>query len=301
MSWLFLGLISVLFLGLYDLCKKFSVQNNAVLPVLFYSTLFGSIPTLPVIGLNVLNPNLAHAWQLSLIHLNLSQWLGIAVKASIVSASWFCSYLAIKHLPLSIASPIRASQPIWTLVGAVLLFHEIPSSLQTLGLVIVLVSYFLLAFKNSQSSAFHWKWGLLMLLAAWFAAWSGFLDKYLLQNQGIPPLTLQCYFNLFLILILGSTFAFNRWTSPSQTRTFEWRWSIALIGLLLFAADMAYFSALHQEGAMLSVLSPLRRGNAVISFIAGIFILKEALHLRKIIAVSGIALGIVLLITGSPS
>lgn len=299
MSWLFLGLISVCFLGLYDLCKKYSVNANAVLPVLFFSTLAGSIPTLGPLALHFIHPSLALAWNMDIGSLNARQTLGIFAKACIVSGSWFCSYLALKHLDLSVASPIRASQPIWTLIGAFCFFHESPSTLQMIGLFIVLGSYFSMALAHRKlESTLPIKWASLMLFAALLAAGSGFLDKILLQEQQISAWTMQSYFNGFLLLILGSAYLIDHLKNRTRKSAFEWRWSIPLIGLLLFAADMAYFSALNQEGALLSVLSPLRRGNAVISFIAGIFLLKESVNWQKGVSVAGIACGICLLLLG---
>ena len=51
----------------------------------------------------------------------------MVIKALIVGTSWICAYFALKHLPISIVSPIRASGPVWTLFGAIVLFHEQPS------------------------------------------------------------------------------------------------------------------------------------------------------------------------------
>ncbi|MDA3852755.1 MAG: hypothetical protein PF444_00700 [Bacteroidales bacterium] len=35
--WVLLGIIAAVFLGLYDVFKKVSVNNNGVLPVLFFT------------------------------------------------------------------------------------------------------------------------------------------------------------------------------------------------------------------------------------------------------------------------
>ena len=39
MTWIVASLVSALFLGVYDLCIKHAIRDNAVLPVLFFSTL----------------------------------------------------------------------------------------------------------------------------------------------------------------------------------------------------------------------------------------------------------------------
>ncbi len=45
--WLFLGIFSALSLGIYDVCKKLSLQKNAVIPVLFLSIVISSTLLMP--------------------------------------------------------------------------------------------------------------------------------------------------------------------------------------------------------------------------------------------------------------
>lgn len=300
MSWLFLGLISVFFLGLYDICKKFAVTGNAVLPVLFLSSLFGSVVAVAALLTSWIRPDWAWSWGIFTSPIGLREQGFIFLKAGIVSASWVASYYALKHLPLSIASPIRASQPLWTVTGALILFGEKPTSWQLMGLVLVLASYFMLALssKGQIQGPKPYRWIGLMLLAAALAACSGFYDKVLLQSLKIPPMAVQTYFSLDLVLILGLCMGLFWWPRRNSGTPFQWRWSIPLIGLLLLAADYAYFHALENPEALISVLSPLRRGNAVISFAFGILILKEAFSLRKFGSMIGIVAGMALLVLG---
>ena len=59
MSWLFLSLLSALFLGIYDLCKKASVGNNAVAAVLLLSCLTGALIWVPFVLLSATDPAFA--------------------------------------------------------------------------------------------------------------------------------------------------------------------------------------------------------------------------------------------------
>ena len=47
--WLLLAFLSAALLGFYDVFKKKSLRDNAVLPVLFLNTLFSSLIFLPFI------------------------------------------------------------------------------------------------------------------------------------------------------------------------------------------------------------------------------------------------------------
>ena len=124
-AWLLPVIGSAVALGFYDLCKKHAVEKNSVLHVLFYATLCGSafylIATL--------------VWTRSLADANCTprDFGLIVLKSLLVSSSWICVYYAMRDLPISIAAPIRASSPVWTFIGGLLLFHEVPSFAQEIG------------------------------------------------------------------------------------------------------------------------------------------------------------------------
>ena len=52
MMWLLLAFLSAALLGFYDVFKKQSLKDNAVIPVLFLNTLFSSLIFLPFIVLS---------------------------------------------------------------------------------------------------------------------------------------------------------------------------------------------------------------------------------------------------------
>jgi len=56
--WLLLAFLSATLLGFYDVFKKQSLKDNAVLPVLFLNTFFSSLVFLPFILLSVYEPDL---------------------------------------------------------------------------------------------------------------------------------------------------------------------------------------------------------------------------------------------------
>ena len=47
--WVVLSLISAFLLGFYDIFKKQTVVDNAIIPVLFYSTMISSLIFLPFV------------------------------------------------------------------------------------------------------------------------------------------------------------------------------------------------------------------------------------------------------------
>ena len=121
--WAFAGLLSALFLGIYDIFKKTSLTGNAVLPVLFFATLTSTIIFLPVVAGSWLFPDTFLGIGLFSPSLTVTQHLQVLLKSAIVVSSWILAFFAMKHLPVTIFSPIRATGPFWTLIGALLILY----------------------------------------------------------------------------------------------------------------------------------------------------------------------------------
>jgi transporter family protein len=80
---------------------------------------------------------------------------------------------------------------------------------------------------------------------------------------------------------------------------FTWRWSIPFIALSLLVADYLYFWALRQPDGLVAVVMSLRRASTLVAFAGGIILFKEVNAWKKLPAVIGILIGIVLTILGS--
>lgn len=292
--WLILGLISAVFLGLYDVCKKASLKENAVLPVLFLATVSTALPFAILGSLSWwLGPESLGRAYVAPVSLHVHGLL--MVKALIVASSWVCAYFAYKHLPLTLGAPIRASQPVLTLLGAMLIFSERFSILGWCGIMTALGSYFALSIAGQKEGVRFAgnKWVGLLLLGTFLGAVSSLYDKYLLCRYA--PMVVQAYFSLYLVVILGLVFALCWWPQRRQHTAFQWRWTIPAIGLLLAVADFCYFNALALPGSQIALLSVVRRSNVLVSFSLGALIFKEKNIRQKALALTGIVIGIILI------
>ena len=72
-----------------------------------------------------------------------------------------------------------------------------------------------------------------------------------------------------------------------------------MISILLTAADMAYFVALSDTDAMISVVSMIRRGSVVVSFACGALLFRERNLKAKALDLALIIIGMVFLYFGS--
>jgi bacterial/archaeal transporter family protein len=298
MPWIIASLVSAAFLGCYDLCIKHSVRDNAVLPVLFFANLCSASVWLTLMALRATHPALLPA-TLAVAPLTGLQHGQLLLKSVIVASSWVCSYFAVKHLPVSIASPIRATGPVWTLIGALLVLGERPSWLQMLGVVTTLASFVLLSFAGRREGIhFHrdkWIWWL--CAGTLLGGISGLYDKFLLGRAGFAASTVQAWFSVYLaLLFLPLAIGWKlRWWPRHE---FHWRWTVLGVSIALLCADFVYFSALRDPDALVSLVSSLRRGSILITFAGGIVLFKERNARQKLPAVFGVLLGIVLTVAG---
>lgn len=299
--WIPLACLSAVFLGCYDVSKKVSVEDNAVLPTLFCTTLAGAICVAPLLLLSSLAPDLALRWHLHAPAQPLAAHLLILLKSVIVGSSWALSYFALKHLPLTVAGPLRATGPLFTVLGAVLLFGERPSALQWAGIALILASYFLYSYKARRApsgGSSTWPYVLMMIAAALIGAASAGYDKHLLQTRGLPAPFVLGFFLPYLAGLLGLVLIASRLLHRGPAAPFQFRGSMALVGALLVVSDLAYFMALSHPQAKLSVISAIRRTNVLISFAAGALLLREAKSLPRLLPFAGILLGLLLLLIG---
>ncbi|HNX35625.1 MAG TPA: EamA family transporter [Kiritimatiellia bacterium] len=289
--WIPFILISALLLALYDTAKKHSVRDNGVMPVLFLATACGALTFVMA---------LAAGGQLcAALTISRSGFWLVALKSLIVSASWVFVYYAMRALPLSIAAPIRASAPLWTLIGAIALFHEIPTPTQAAGMAAILAGYWLFsAAGKAEGIRFTRHIGVFYAFAGTLlGAGSALYDKYLLRSCGLARNTLQLWFAFDLVVILGLGLIAQRAAGLQRTR-FTWRWTIPVVGILLMAADWFYFGALSEDGVAISVLSLIRRSNVVLSFAAGVLLFHERNVRKKGVALIAVLAGVALLCLG---
>jgi len=298
MSWIAASLVSAFFLGLYDLSKKHALRDNAVLPVLFLSTLCGAAVWLALLLLGLAVPGAVPAAFVPEA-LTPAQHGLVFLKSMIVALSWAFTYFGIKHLPLSLATPIRATGPLWTLGGALLVLGERPSALENAGILLTLASFYgLSVVGRGEGVHFHRdKWVGCMVAGTLCGAVSGLYDKYLFGTVGLSAAAVQAWFTLYLPVVL-LPLAVGWWRRWWPRNVFHWRWSIPFIAATLLVADFVYFDALRNPDALISVVSSLRRGSTLVAFAGSVWLFREARGGAKLPAVLGIVIGIILTVLG---
>lgn len=297
-SWVAATFLSAAFLGCYDLCTKHAVRGNAVLPVLFLANFCSTVVWSVILAIPHLVPAALPA-ALTVTAISPAQHGLLLLKSAIVASSWTCTYFAVKHLPVSLASPVRSTGPVWTLLGAVLILGERPSWLESLGIVITLGSFLgLSVVGRAEGIDFHRnRWIGYLVAGTLLGAVSGLYDKFLLGRMGFTAATVQCWYLIYLAVLflpLALGWKFRLWARNE----FHWRWSIVFVSLSLLVSDFLYFGALRQPGALIALVASLRASSVLVAFAGGLLIFREQQGLRKLPAVLGVLIGLALTLLG---
>lgn len=303
--WLVLAFLSATLLGVYDSLKKKALKDNAVIPILFLNTLFSSFIFIPFIFLSretqLLDDTVFYVgsggWELHKY---------IVLKAFIVLSSWVLGYFGMKHLPLTIVGPINATRPVMVLIGALLVFGERLNGWQWLGVSLAVTSFLLLS-KSGKKEGIDFKhdhWIYMIVGAAVLGAVSGLYDKYLMApvsegGVGLDRMMVQSWYNIYQCVLMFFMLVLLWWPKHKLTTPFHWDWAILGVSLFLSVADFMYFYSLSLPTAMISIVSMVRRGSVVVSFLFGALFFREKNLKAKAFDLILVLLGMVFLYIGS--
>lgn len=315
MTWVILAFLSALCLGFYDISKKVALRDGSVVDVLTASVLISSCILLVPLLLSRLAPSLMTETAFFVPTLDLRGHLLTVLKSVIVLSSWLCAYLALKHLPISIVSPWQATRPMWTLIGAMLIFGERLNPWQWIGVLLAIGSIFVFQLSSSdfRLSSFDFRlstlsrprlrsnYYLALALAILIGAGSGLYDKYIMRLYDHNAV--QVYYTLYqaVMMIIFCYIHHRRHPSPLTPNplTPSSLIPIALISVFLVISDNVYMLALQDPDSMIAVVSTIRRGGTVIGFAYGLIFLKEKDPYKKVLCMLGILAGLICLALGS--
>ena len=296
--WLAFALVSALFLGLYDVAKKQALKENAVIPVLWFNTLFCSLLMLPFTLLSwktgMLDGSIFYVptagWELHRL---------LMLKAFIVLGSWIFGYFGMKHLPITLFGPINATRPIIVLLGGLLLFGERLNLYQWIGVIIAVISFYMLSVSGKKEgiSFAHNKWVFCVIMATILGAVSALFDKYLLGR--FNNMFVQAWSNFYQLALMTVILFTLWWPTRKRTTPFQWKWPIIFIAVFLTLADYAYFVSLASSASMVSIVSMIRRSSVIVSFLCGALLFHEKNLRSKVIDLLLVLLGLFFLLIGS--
>ena len=296
--WMYLGLLAALFLGLHNLCKKHAVQGNEVYPVLFGTLVSGFLLLLPFFVGSQLNASYFKGIGFYIPPISWQTHGFIFIKSLIMAGSWVLAYQALKHLPLTIVTPIRSAGPFFTFIGAIFIYKEAPTFYQWIGFFLIILSVLLYSKIGKKEGIIFKsnKWIFAIIGATFLGACSGLYDKLLVQSLSLNSQTLQFWFCLYTMLILWVILCIHWFPYKKKRTAFKFRWTIIAVGVLLQLADYFYFKALQNPDALIMLLSAIKRSQILIAVVVGGLLFKEKNKRKKLVPLFGILLGVFLIL-----
>ena len=304
--WTFLAFISALCLGFYDISKKIALRDHPVVDVLTLSVCFSAVLLSVPLICSRFCPAMMVGTPFYVPTMDLQAHLFTVLKSLIVLSSWVCAYMALKHLPISVVSPMQATRPMWTLVGALLIFGERLNTWQWIGVCIALgtilaFSFFTRKPRNSRDYRDPRinRYYVALALAILLGAASGLYDKYLMRRYDHNDV--QVYYTFYQAVMMMGVWVIEYARHPRSPRvtSFSSFLPIALISIFLIISDNVYMLALRDPDSLIAVVSTIRRGGAVIGFAYGLLFLKEENPLPKVLCMIGIGVGLLCLAFGA--
>jgi len=298
--WVLLAICSALCLGFYDIAKKKSLNRFSVVSVLTMSVWVSSLLLLPILLCSKWMPQAMEGSLFYVPPISHEAHGFILLKSCIVLSSWVCNYIALKHLPISIVSPMQATRPMWTIIGALLIFGERLSGWQWVGVSLALGSLFLFNLfehvKSHRHTTSDRRYYIALASAILLGSMSGLYDKFMMQR--FDHNAVQVYYTFYQAILMSIVWIIVQRQQGKPVRITLSRpfpWFVVCISVFLVLSDFVYLLALSYPGSLLAIVSTIRRGGAIIPFLYGIIILKEPDPWKKAICTAGITLGLVCL------
>lgn len=280
--WLWMTLASALLLGIYDVFKKQALKHNGVLWVLLAATALSTLFLCPFLSAGSMDDHLR-----------------IILKAVLVTISWVSGLIGLKLLPVTTVSTLKASRPFFVVIFSIVLFGERLNGWQWAGVALALLALTLLSgASRSEGIAFSRSKGVAAMAVSILAGVASALyDKKVIT--GMEPLFLQSWCNFYITVLLAACVLVKALHDKEKRERFTWDWMLLVIAIFITGADMLYFFALKQEGALLSVISLIRRCSVVVTFVLGAIVFHEKKIREKAVDLAILLGGMALLLYGS--
>lgn len=273
--WLWAAIASAVFLGVYEVIKKEASGNNSVLNVLLYATAIGALFFVPFALSAVCGWNWFEGSIFQMEKGTSTDHLIVLGKSLIVTVSWISGLYGLKNLPITIVGPLKATRPVFILIGSILIYGEHLNGLQWVGILISMTALFMLSISSRREGVrfIHNKWIGCMAVSVLFGVVSALIDKKIMT--WMSPMFVQAWCNIYIAALLALLTLFYKLKGNSVYEKLNRDWTIVLIALFLTISDFLYFFSLTDSQSMISIVSMLRRCSVVVTFILGAIVFKE--------------------------
>ena len=273
-------LFSAIFLGIYEIFKKISLNKSSIYEILFFYCFSSFILSLIFIKQSFSIP----LWAIGLL----------LIKSIIIVINWLLVMKAVEKLDVSVTTPFGLFTSVLVMVLSYFIFDDKITwvhiaSIGFIGTGIILVS---LLERKTKNNEFNFMPFILLIIGTSLGAISAILDKYLISVKNVNSRGMILWFFLFNSLIYGIIY-FIKNKKIDFKKMGENYW-ITLTGGSIFLADLTYYYSIDMDGASLSIISILRKLSIVIATILASVFLKEKYLINKLLILSFMLVGVAL-------
>lgn len=256
MTWVWLILISAVFLSLRNIFTKKMLEGNDTAVILFFVSLFTTF----FLGF------FYHQFDFSF---PFSFHLLIVIKSLLITLAWILVYEAYKNLDISIVSPLRNLSPIFLVILSFIFLGERITLINFFGILIIIFSAFLLEIQSvSQasfsSSFFRSKYFLYIIIGLFCTSSSAVLDKVIMKEVDLYSLLFLFYAQVSFFLFLFIWRKKRVW-GLKKFYSLSHFLPILLIAFFALASDYFYFLVVSIPETLIAIIIPLRRVSTFLS------------------------------------
>lgn len=273
--WILFIFIYAFLKGSREGMKKAALKRSSSNEILFFYTLIGFIFTLPFsASAFVLSPLLIFF---------------IFIKSMVVCIAWLCAFAALKKMSVSLYGIMDLARMVFSTFLGVFVLGESFTINKALGVILVLISLFLVNLKKTTEAKGMTVITLLAaLLNCFFNAVSGTMDKILMQYMSSAQL--QFWFMLFTTAIYGIIILIKKEKiSLSSLKTNYW---IPIMSLSLIIGDKLLFEANASPLSQVTLMTIIKQSSVLVTVLTGWVVFKEKHILYKLFCTGIVLLGI---------
>ena len=281
--WIWLVLLYGFLRGTRDMIKKKAMEKSSVFEVLFFYTLLSFL---------LVSYEAPHAIAVPQKYIGL-----ITIKSLMVFIAWFCSFMAIKRLPVSFYGVLELSSVVFSTCMGVFFIGERMTVFRIIGTCIVMLGLFMVNLKKQTAdpnNVINAKYVTLAIVSWLFNAISCVMDKVLMSKGEIDSGQLQFWFMLLMTCMHLVFLLFNK-TRLRFSQLWKNKW-IILMALLFVIGDRALFVANGIQGSQVTIMTLLKRCSCFVTIVGGALWFKEKNIAYRFccgaIIMAGIAIGL---------
>ncbi|MBR9692890.1 DMT family transporter [Candidatus Woesearchaeota archaeon] len=206
----------------------------------------------------------------------------------------------LRHMDVGQAAPLQNINPLFLLLIAALLLGEVPTVFQLVGILLIVFGTYIIEGSDEYPGILgplkhlkHDKFAWLIILSAFVLSISQTFDKWLISS-GVDPFVYFFWIWLFINLnFMLIHFAKFKWHGLKRDVVRDWKW-LGIAAGALFIQMLCYYKAISL--GPVSLVMPINRLSALGLVIIGGKLLHEDGMGRRVLAVSLMVIGAILIL-----